>query len=212
MGLDRQISFASKALYFMAIVAVVHWLTGGFLPFTWAFGSGFVDLGSVYVLAGHIVASHADALMTELGLEGLAIVLVGRCLEAFGVGLLFFFGYMTATRRFVAMPFAIVFLIVDSLVLFDKAAASGLYGVAIGIVATFLVVFHAIVAWYVWGAFWASTQHKTNAGIIRRMDLEHELKRRLSEPDGPPPPAATFDTRFRWTPPSGPAQPPQPQG
>jgi len=211
MGLDRQISFASKALYFMAIVALVHWLTSGFLPFTWAFGSGIVDLGSAYVFAGLFVAGHADSFMTALGLAGLGLILVGRALEAFGVGALFFFGYMTATRRFVALPFAIVFLIVDSLVLFDKAAANGLNGAGLGVVATFLAIFHAIVSWYVWVAFWASTQYKINAGIIRSMNLEHELKRRLSESDGPPPPAAKFETRFRGITPSGPASPPQPQ-
>jgi len=192
MGLDWQISFASKSLYFIAIVSIVHFWTSGLMLVTWMLGSGMVDLGSAYVLAGRPVWGYA--------------------LELTGIADFLLLGFGVSRRIPAAGAVALLFLIVDCLVLFDKAARIGAPASGIGILASFLVVFHAIVWWCVFRAFWAAWQYRVNTAIVRRLGFETELRRRLTESDGPPPPAARFDTRHRGIAASGRGSPPQPQG
>lgn len=190
MGIDWQISFASKTLYFIGVVAVIHALTSGLFLVTWILGSGIVDVGSAYVLSGK------DA--------GYGVELLGAL--AFFAG-----GYSVANRNVRVMPGLLLFLIADCLVLFGKLAPLGIAASGIGILASFLIVFHGIVFWCVLRAYLALRQARTNAAIVKQLDFDAELRRRLSESDEPAPPAATFDTRFRWTPPAGPTSPRHPQ-
>lgn len=176
MDLDRQIAIASKLMYFIGLVSIVHWLTNGSLMVTWVLGSGATDLGSAYVLQGR--------------------PFTGYTFEFAGVAAFFLAGF-GISRRYAGMFLrALALLVVDALLLFDRVSADGIQAGSIGLFASFLVVFHAIVLWYVWRATWALRQERVNANIIRRLRFETELKRRLAESDEPPPPAAKFDTRF----------------
>ncbi|HEY7993245.1 MAG: hypothetical protein ACHQY2_02350 [Candidatus Eremiobacterales bacterium] len=192
MGLDRQISFASKTLFFIAAVSVIHIWTSGLMLVTWSLGSGFVDLGSAYVIGGQPI--------------------LGYALEVTGSSGFIILGLGVSCRNAIVTAVALLFLIVDCLVLFYKLAPIGAPAASIGILASFLVVFHAIVWWCVFRAFWAARQYRVNSAVVRRLGFETELRRRLADSDEVPPPAATFDTRFRGITPSGPASPPQPQG
>ena len=186
MGIDWQISFASRTLYFLAIIALVHVVTGGSWLATWMLGSGFADIGSVYVSAGNPLAGYA--------------------LEIIAIASFCALGYSVSLRYLWAMNGALWFLVADGLALFDRAAAVGAPAAGIGLLASFLVVFHGIVWWCVFRAARASRQYRVNSAIVERLRFEAELKRRLAESDEPPPPAAKFETRFRGMPPG--AQPP----
>ena len=121
---------------------------------------------------------------------------VGYAVEALGTSAYFTAGYAVANRNVRVMPWLMLFLVSVCLILFNKAAAVGLVASDIGTLASFLVVFHGIVFWCVWRSYSALRQARVNDAIVRRMEFDAELKRRLSESDEPPPPAATFDTRF----------------
>jgi hypothetical protein len=183
MDLDRQIAIASRLLYFVGIVSVIHWLTSGLLAITWVLGSGATDLGSAYVLQGDPVP--------------------GYVFEAIGIAAFFLMGYGISKRYagvFLRIP---IVIIADGLGLFNHVAPSGVRAAPIGILASFLVVFHAIVLWFVLRAIFALRQISVNNSIVRRMRFEAELRRKLAESDEPPPPAAKFDTRFHGLPPTG---------
>ena len=186
MGIDWQISFASRTLYFVAVVALIHAVTGGSWLATWMLGSGLADVGSVFVHAGNPFAGYA--------------------LEITAIASFFALGYFLSLRYLWAMNGALWFLVSDCLVLFDRAAAAGAPAAGVGLLASFLVVFHGIVWWCVLRAGRASRQYRVNSAIVERLRFEAELRRRLAESDEPPPPAATFDTRFRGMPPG--TQPP----
>ena len=183
MGIDWQISFASKTLYFIAIVATIHLLTSGLMLATWMLGSGIVDVGSAYVLAGQTFSGYT--------IEIVAIAMFAAA------------AYFVGQRDLWAFQGALTVLVSDALALFDRVAALGAPASGIGLLASILVVFHGIVFWCVLRAYWAAKQDRINRSLVKRMEFEAELKRRLSESDAPPPPAATFDTRYRPAPPTG---------
>ena len=192
MGIDRQISFASGTLYFVAAVGFIHLLTSGLYPVTWVLGSGFVDVGTAYALAGH---QFYGVMLADTAIVGFAAV-----------------GYLAGRGAWWAMCAAAVLLIADAIAFFDRVAAAGPTSSGIGLLASFLIVSHAIMLSSVVRGLFASLQRLSNRGSVRRLEFEAELRHRLAESDEPPPPAATFDTRFRWGPPGGPEPPPQPQG
>ncbi|HET9342130.1 MAG TPA: hypothetical protein VFO25_04310 [Candidatus Eremiobacteraceae bacterium] len=95
-----------------------------------------------------------------------------------------------------AAVLAIVFVTVDAAFLFmpNPDPFSGLF-------ASLQLPFHALVCWWTFDAIRAIRQGRANEDIVRNLDFQHRLRRRLEESDEPAPPAATFDTRFRRLPP-----------
>lgn len=192
MGIDRQISSASKTLYLVAAAGLIHLLTSGLYPLTWVLGSGFVDVATAYAITGH---------------EFLGVLFADSAIVAFA-GL----GFFAGRGAWWAMLAGAILVAGDAAMFFDRVTPGGPTSSGVGLLASFLIVSHAIMFWFLASGFLASVQRLSNRGSVRRLELEAELRRRLAESDDPPPPAASFDTRFRGIPPGGPSLPPQPQG
>jgi len=179
MDLEGRIALASKALYFIAAISLVHALTGGALLTTSVFGSGIADIGSSY--------TYGDRSF------------VGYLLEYFAVASFFGLGYLVRRKVAWAMLAAIGLILADAVSYFAPLASAGLAAAVAGLPASLLVVLHGIYFWSVLQAFVATRQMRINRFIVRRLELEAQLRRKLEESDAPPPPAATF-TRYRSTP------------
>ncbi|HYK54481.1 MAG TPA: hypothetical protein VEV38_13235 [Candidatus Eremiobacteraceae bacterium] len=193
MDLDRQIAIASRLLYVVAAASIVHCLTTYALPLTWVLGSGMVDVGAAYASSGYLLFK-----------------LLGFAFEFTGVVLFLVLAFFVGRRSWFAMLSAMLFLLVDGAFAFKEVAMGGLGAFAPGLLVSFLVVAHVIIGLVVFRAFWAVLQRRTNENIVRQLEFENELRRRLSEFEGPAPPAATFTTR--WPPRTPRPMPPQPQG
>lgn len=121
----------------------------------------------------------------------------GAALLKYGAICAFFvLSYAVYRRVMWAAALAIVFVAFDGifLFLFKPDTISGLF-------ASVQLPFHALVCWWTFDAIRAMLQHRVNEDVVRSLDVEQRLRRRLEETDAPAPPAATFDTRFRRLPP-----------
>lgn len=177
-GLKERIDRGTFALYVMGIVALTFSL---FSVVGWRssmlFGSGIVT----YALQE---ATMNPGVMTSI-------------LKWAPVAIFFALSYGVHRRMRWAAGVALAFVIFDAGVPFVFAGNDS----AIGLLASIQIVFHVLICWWIFDAFRAMHQWRVNADIARSLEVEAKLRHRLAESDAPPPPAATFTTRYRSTPP-----------
>ena len=103
----------------------------------------------------------------------------------------FMLAYFIGRRAPWAIWSATALVVLDGTVLFSVPGLGTALSASLGL------GFHAILCLSLINAAMAVRQWEFNERAARRLDLEARLRRRLEEPDGPPPPAATLDTRYR---------------
>lgn len=179
-GLKERIDRGTFGLYAMGIVALTFSL---FSVVGWRssmlFGSGIVTY------AMQVASTNPSVMTSTLKLAPIAIF--------------FALSYAVHRRMIWAAALASAFVIFDASVPFVFAANDS----AVGMLGSIQIVFHALVCWWTLDAVRAMYQWRVNADIARSLEVEARLRNRLAESDAPPPPAATFTTRYRSTPPAG---------
>jgi ABC-type multidrug transport system fused ATPase/permease subunit len=184
MTLEGKIAYAARLCFFIAAVSVVHAASLSMPPLwlaTFIFGSGFSDIGDALIVTGH--------------------PLVGIPLEIFSAAMFGGLGLLIGLRQHWAIWMAAAFLTADGLEVFAHTAASGAAAAFPGLLMSLMLVFHAIVLWFMVQAILAAGQLATNARIARSLEVTAKLRRRLEENEEPAPPAASFSTRWRPMPP-----------
>ena len=190
MSLSERSKWATLALFALAAFGLASEV---FHTFPVGYGASFLPA----MLVGSSIVNFS--LQLDPARDGLLAAVFGYGTVAA------FFGFSYAVHRHIvwASILAVAFVAFDGMFLFmfGPDMMSGLF-------ASIQLPFHALVCWWIVDSIRASRQQRVNADLVRSMQFEHELKRRLAESDEPPPPAAKFDTRFRGMPPTGPQQPP----
>lgn len=165
MGLAQRIDRSTLALYVLGLF-------------------GFVDsiFGSTGGRAGLLFGSGIVTYAQQI--EGYAPSAMAAELQYGAVFMFFALSYAVHRRMAWAAVLAIAFVAFDGAFLFIFAGDVGS-----GLWASLELPFHAIACWLTVDAFVAMRQWRINEEIERSVDVELELKRRLTEPDEPAPPA-----------------------
>ena len=179
--LESKAAHAANLFYVMAGVSLANVFLIAMIPAIWLFvsaaGSGFAVLGTMTSARGAPIT--------------------GDALTAGGIAASALLGLLIQFRFRWAMLAAMVFLAVDWAVVFVPAARAGYGAAEIGLMTSMMGIFHVLMLWAVLQALLAVSQLRTNESIARSLEVQHRLHRALEESDAPPPPAATFTTRWR---------------